>query len=104
MSAEPKEMLAKLLTQAAYLSGKRLHTSTTIGRERKERTNRETEAERDLTCPSAYKYKRIKDASLPKALLGLEKSYLNKRSKFGIVYVKQGQKAENEIFSNGKGR
>jgi hypothetical protein len=47
------------------------------------------------------KFSKVKDPMLCNDLLEMERKMISKNYKFGILYVKQGQTKENEMFANG---
>ncbi len=57
-----------------------------------------------VTFPDLGKVKltRVQDAELDKRLQEMEKKSITTKYKFGILYAKENQTDENEMFSNGK--
>jgi hypothetical protein len=47
------------------------------------------------------KFSKVKDPALNTDLLDMERKMIAKNYKFGILYVKEGQTKENEMFANG---
>ncbi len=47
------------------------------------------------------KFSKVKDPALNTDLLDMERKMIAKNYKFGILYVKDGQTKENEMFANG---
>jgi hypothetical protein len=47
------------------------------------------------------KFSKVKDSALNTDLLDMERKMIAKNYKFGILYVKEGQTKENEMFANG---
>jgi hypothetical protein len=47
------------------------------------------------------KFSKVKDLALNTDLLDMERKMIAKNYKFGILYVKEGQTKENEMFANG---
>lgn len=47
------------------------------------------------------KFVRVKEPMLVNDLLEFEEKMMVKRYKFGVLYVKEGQEEENEMFGNG---
>ena len=43
----------------------------------------------------------IKDLSIEKALLKIEHNHVTYNYKFGVLYCKDGQTEENDMFANG---
>jgi len=52
---------------------------------------------------TSTKFVRVKDPLLVEDLLEFEEKMMVKRYKFGVLYVKDGQDEENEMFGNGIG-
>jgi len=50
---------------------------------------------------TSTKFVRVKDPLLVEDLLEFEEKMMVKRYKFGVLYVKDGQDEENEMFGNG---
>lgn len=54
-------------------------------------------------CESCdVKLKEVTQSSFHEALLDYEKKELVRKYKFGVLYVKEGQKTEDEMFSNSR--
>jgi RAP1 GTPase activating protein 1 len=48
------------------------------------------------------KLRKIKHPDFPQALFKLEMSQFVTSYKFGVLYVREGQRNENDMFSNGE--
>lgn len=47
------------------------------------------------------KFCKVKDPALNKELVEMERKLIPKNYKIGLLYVKQGQTKENDMFANG---
>ena len=47
------------------------------------------------------KFYQVKDLAIEKSLLKIERNHVTYNYKFGVLYCREGQVEENDMFSNG---
>src|SRR5689334_17455897 len=51
---------------------------------------------------ASVKYHRVKSPDFPNELVAIEKKLISSVYKFGVLYCKENQTTENEMFNNGR--